>query len=55
MPIATKIIAGVVAAAIAIGGGTTAVLLSQKDNDVSTGANSQIDYSAASARISFLL
>lgn len=48
MPIATKIIAGVVAAAIAIGGGTTAVLLSQKDNDVSTGANSQIDYSYVS-------
>ena len=48
MPIASKIIAGVVAAAIAIGGGTTAVLLSQKDNDVSTGANSQIDYSYVS-------
>ncbi len=32
MPIATKIIAGVVAATIAIGGGTTAVILSQKDN-----------------------
>ena len=33
MPIATKIIAGAVAAAITIGGGTTAVLLSQKDNN----------------------
>lgn len=33
LPLATKIIAGVVAAAIAIGGSTTAVILSQKDNN----------------------
>lgn len=44
MPIVTKVIAGIVATAIVIGGGTTAVLLSQKDN-TPTSADSQIDYS----------
>lgn len=44
MPIATKIIAGVVAATITIGGSTTAILLSQ-DNNTPTSADSQIDYS----------